>query len=523
MSVNNNTNNPIIVADLPDVDVIRVEDTYYMISTTMHMMPGGVILRSYDLIHWEIASYVFGTLDGTDQQRLIDRKGIYGKGMWAATFRYHEGLFYVIFACNDTKKTYLYTSSNIEGPWKKQNIEGFYHDSSLLFDTDDRVYLAYGNRTIRIIELRKDLSGPLEGGFHHVILEDTEDYSLGFEGAHLYKINGRYYIFLIHWLKNGTGRRVQACYSAERLDGVWTGGDVINDDLGYHNKGVAQGGIVDTPEGKWYGLFFQDHDAVGRIPCIAPMQWKDEMPVFGEDGVLPTHVQTESTRPEYVYSPLVDSDEFDYVTEGAKTKPLKQVWQWNHQPDSSLWSVTERPGYLRLKTDDIRMNVVQAKNTLTQRTLGPYSEAMTRLDASGLQCGDYAGIAAFQSNYGFVGVTKDQDGYAIVMLGKGTQPMDEFGRSKGYDNSLGIEYERIDISEPMVELKVTCDFEESKDEADFYYKRQGEWIRIGTTVHMQYTLDHFMGYRFALTYFSTQNPGGCADFDYFHINTNGDE
>ena len=140
--------NPVIWSDYPDPDIIRVEDTYYMISTTMHMMPGGVVLRSYDLLHWEIASYVFAALDHTPGQRLCDGIGIYGKGMWAASLKYHDGIFYVCFVANDTGKTYLYTAKEVSGPWEKHQIEGFYHDCSLFFEDDGSVYLMYGNRDI---------------------------------------------------------------------------------------------------------------------------------------------------------------------------------------------------------------------------------------------------------------------------------------------------------------------------------------------------------------------------------------
>ena len=78
---------PVTGLDYPDPDVIRVEDTYYMISTAMHFFPGGEILRSYDLCHWEHMSYVYDRLDSTPAQRLLGDQNIYGKGMWAASLR----------------------------------------------------------------------------------------------------------------------------------------------------------------------------------------------------------------------------------------------------------------------------------------------------------------------------------------------------------------------------------------------------------------------------------------------------
>ena len=234
--------NPITKLDFPDPDVICVEDTFYMISTTMHFMPGAEILRSYDLINWEHASFIYERLDSTPAQRLENNLHIYGKGMWAATIRYHEGMFYVVFVCNDTGKTYLYRSAEIEGPWVKSQIEGFYHDSSLLFDNGS-AYLVYGNTDIYLTELNDDLTAPKEGGLHRLIVSDKGNPQLGLEGSHLYKIEGRYYLFMIH-SKRDKWRRVEACYSSDSLLGEFTGGDIFDDDLSYRNMGIAQGGIV---------------------------------------------------------------------------------------------------------------------------------------------------------------------------------------------------------------------------------------------------------------------------------------
>ena len=152
--------NPITRLDYPDPDVIRVNEIYYMVTTTMHFMPGCEILRSYDLVHWEHVTFVYDTLDSTAGQTLTGDQNIYGKGMWAASLRFYRGTYYICFVANDTGKTYLYTSERIEGPWKKGHIEGFYHDASLLFD-EENVYIAYGNKDIYITQLKPDLSGPL--------------------------------------------------------------------------------------------------------------------------------------------------------------------------------------------------------------------------------------------------------------------------------------------------------------------------------------------------------------------------
>ena len=203
----------IIFSDYPDPDVIRVGDVYYMVSTTMHFMPGCVILRSYNLVDWEFASYVFDKLEPTDGQTLKDNRGVYGKGMWAASLNFHDGKFYVSFVANDTQKSYLFTSDKIEGPWVRSEIKGFYHDMSLFWDDDGRVFVVYGNTEIHLTELQSDLSGPKPGGVDKIIIQDDrEKVALGYEGSHLYKINGRYYNFMIHIPKRKDAfRRLLCC------------------------------------------------------------------------------------------------------------------------------------------------------------------------------------------------------------------------------------------------------------------------------------------------------------------------
>ena len=264
----------IIISDFPDPDVIRVDDVYYMASTTMHFMPGCVILRSYNLVDWEFASYVYDKLETTNGQLLMDNRGVYGKGMWAASLRYHDDKFYVSFVANDTHKTYLFTSDKIEGPWTRSEIRGFYHDMSLFWDDDGRVFVVHGNTDIHLTELESDLSSPKKGGVDKVILQDDrEKVNLGYEGSHLYKINGKYVLFLIHsrlreWF------RTEACFVTDDLEGVWAGGDVLYSDLDGLHSGAAQGGIVDTPDGRWFAVLFQDRGAVGddRAQVVAAGQ-----------------------------------------------------------------------------------------------------------------------------------------------------------------------------------------------------------------------------------------------------------
>lgn len=512
-------NNPIIWSDFPDPDVIRVEDTYYMISTTMHFMPGGVLLKSYDLINWEIATYIYEELDHTSGQRLIGEDSVYGKGMWAASLRYHNNTFFVCFVANDTGKTYLYKATNILGPWSKQSIEGFYHDCSLLFDEDDRIYIVYGNKEIWLTELTSDLSGPKPEGLHRRIIKDSDHVGLGYEGSHIYKINGRYYIFMIHWPSEGTCRRTQACYVADSLNGTFVGKDVLDDDMGYHNAGIAQGGIVDTPWGEWYAMLFQDHGAVGRIPVLVPIHWENDFPVFGIFGTVPEHLEVKSTRPEYVYEPLVCCDNFNYQPDESGRINLKKAWQWNHTPDKELWSVIEKPGSLRIRSGKISPNVLLAQNTLTQRTVGPVSEAIVTVEGDHLKDGDYAGICALQGCYGLIALTRHQGRLYLSMMGKELNRDEGIWGAEGGDKKPGKELERAVSDSSTVTLRLRADFADNKDEVELFYLENHKWMKLGSTHRLYFRLDHFVGCRIGLFLFSTEQTGGSVDFRDFIYKT----
>ena len=530
ITMNNTGNqeiNPITRLDYPDPDVIRVDNTYYMVSTTMHFMPGCEILRSYDLVNWEHASYVYDVLDSTPGQKIEGEENIYGQGMWAASLRYHKGIFYVCFVANDTGKTYIYSAPSIEGPWKKSYIKGFYHDCSILFDDDDRVYIASGNKYIRLQELDADLSGPKEGGIDRIVVKDEGHPGLGYEGTHFYKINGKYYLFFIHSLRK-EWKRVEACFVSDSLEGEFTGGDVLNDDMGYCNQGVAQGGIVDTPDGKWYAVLFQDRGAVGRIPVLVPIRWEEDYPVFGVDGKVPADFETVSTRPGYEYLPLVQSDDFkggfsvdgEVKASGRMTKQydydsfgLKSCWQINHEPDLSLIKRDFETGTVEITTDKLCKNVTQAKNTLTQRMRFPGCVGEVTVDASLLKDGDYAGLCALQGCYGLVAVTKKNGKLFAVMKNRPADNASLQGMEK--DTQAGILQEEVEIHTDHVKFRVEAEFENMKDEARFYYDAGEGWKQIGISQKLYFKMDHFTGCRFGLFIYATKEIGGSAGFSEF--------
>lgn len=494
--------NPVIWADIPDSDVVRAGESFYMISTSMHTMPGCPIMRSRDLAHWEIVNYVFDTLEDNASHNLLDGHGIYSNGSWAATLREHNGIYYAGFSCNDMKQFYLYSTEDIEhGPWKRTAVvKQLLHDPALIFD-GDTPYIIYGNGDIRIIELKKDLSGVKEDGVHQEILQGVRDgMLLRCEGGHAYKINGLYYLIFIEWPRVGHCRRREICYRSESLLGPYESKIIFDDDMGYHNCGIAQGAIFNTAAGSWYSILFQDHGAIGRIPFILPVYWEEGWPMVGMNGKASENFEVPFE--EAPVRPLVISDEFC-----STQNKLDLNWQWNHNPDHSLWSLTERPGYLRLTTGYItKKGVLYARNTLTQRTQGPACTGVTHIELANMKAGDCAGLLALQSTFGMVGVRKDADGTKrVVMCTNGGDYLEKEEES--------VVYDKDDIY-----FKIFFDFRDGIDIASCYYSEDGNtWKKIGCEVSMKYLLDHFMGYRIGLFHYAEKETGGYADFEYFHF------
>ena len=495
--------NPIIWADVPDPDVIRVNGWYYMSSTTMHYTPGVPIMRSRDLVHWETVSYVYDVLEKDGEYKLEEGNNVYGGGSWASSLRYRDGTFYVCFACNNSKKTYIYVTEDIErGPWRRHVFTDQYHDPSLIFD-EGRAFIIYGAGSIRALELTPEASAVLPGATPVEIIRmgSAEDHVPG-EGSHIYRIGDWYYLFIIHWPKHpagpglSAGRRIQWCFRSKDLLGRYEGKVVLDDDLGYFNNGVAQGGIFQSEDGRWFSMLFQDHGAVGRIPVLIPVEWRDGWPVFGQSGNVPLHMD-DPLPPYPLENNLLKSDSFDSPEPGFQ-------WQWNHNPDNSGWSLSERPGHLRIRAGAAVPDIHHARNTLTQRTFGPACSGEILLDASGLAPGDYAGIAAFQSAYGFIGVHADGGGKkSIVLCFNG-------------ENGTPVTQASVPFAGTMVRLKVICDFTGGRDSARFAYSTDGtSWTEFPQSLEMKYTLDHFTGYRFALFCYATHRAGGFADFAYF--------
>lgn len=509
--------NPLTYTDIPDNDVIRVGEDFYMVSTTMYFCPGAPIMHSRDLVHWNIVSYVYDCLNDDDIYNLRNGRNAYGKGQWAASLRYVDGVYYCLFIANDQNKTYIYKTRDITSSnWERTVIDRAFHDAGMLFE-DGHLYIVWGNGDLRITELEPDGSGIKEGGIDQLLIESPrQGVNLRAEGAHFYHIGDYYYVLEIDWPSGGV--RTETCWRSKELLGPYESKVVLQGAFDGRGDGVAQGAIFDTPSGEWYSVMFQDHGAVGRIPTLQPLKWEDGWPVLG-DNTVPVKsfdVNLKTCGENRVWA----SDEFKY-----KRNELDLVWQWNHKPDNALWSVTERKGWLRLRTGYLADDIMNARNTLTQRTVGPRSYSEVLLDASGMKPGDKAGICAFQSNYCRIGVEIEEDGSRYLTGVLRIPPQRRFGRQQQEQPQGNGETEvlRIPLEQNQVWLRINYIFTPQSDDtraadtAFMSWSPDGKnWNKVEQELQMRYTLDLFTGYRTALYNYSTISTGGYADFDYFH-------
>ena len=509
--------NPMLWADVPDPDVIRVGDTFYLVSTTMHLMPGGPIMASKDLKNWETVGYIFDKL--TDSPKYDLQEGtVYGRGQWATSLKYHDGKFWALLAPNEPGSmgdTYIFTAEKAEGPWTIHSRLRHFHDATLFFDEDGTPYVFFG--TGEMCQLTRDLKGVVEGSLRHYFQREADERGL-LEGTRVIKHNGTYYALLIsHVYAPGRHRR-EVCYRTKDLNGTWEKNTVLESDFGGFSY-LAQGTIVDTPEGDWYGVMFQDRGGVGRVLTLSPVRWIDGWPQLGdENGKVP-----ETMRPYRSGMPekgIVCSDDFS----GEK---LGLHWEWNHNPIDNAWSLKEHPGFLRLKTNRVVENLYLAPNTLTQRMEGPTCSGYIAMDISKMKDGDCAGLAAFNGDSGVLTIKKQGKKSVLEMS---EQKVSLTDREKAVTNVEVKVIETVDLSaafksqtskskSQIIFLRLDGDFQPGHhDVANFYYSLDGEnWTQIGTK-NYRMIFDYrrfFMGTKFGIFNYATKKAGGYVDVDAF--------
>ena len=515
---NGTYSNPLFYDEFADPDIVRVGADYYLLGSSMHVNPGLAVLHSRDLVNWSFESYALDKLDLGPEYRLEDGKNIYGQGIWAPSFRYHDGTFY-IFANVNGQNTQMFTAKSPRGPWTHTSMKRSFHDLSVLFDDDGKIYVVWNYADVRIAELNSSLTDAVPGTERLLISHEA---GMG-EGHHLYKINGKYYL-LDAWY-NGVMRLPVA--RADKITGPWevnrdiSVGEQFGQVLGWRlssfrpplttkppyeisppdssaigRMAIHQGGIIDTPTGEWWGFSMGEANAIGRTVTLSPVTWTDGWPYFGLPGNLGrsprTWVKPNTGTVEKPHAPYVRSDDFS-------APALQPVWQWNHVPVENKWSLKERPGFLRLHAL-AATSIWDARNTLTQRAMGPHSIPTAVLETQGLKAGDRAGLALLIQPDAWIGVEKSDTGAALVQ----------------HDGQTMAD-QRVPLTATRIWLRADCEF--LSQLARFSYSTDGKTFHsIGEPFRMVGIGVTFQGVRYALFSFHRDaGEAGFADFDSFHL------
>lgn len=515
--------NPLLYDEFSDPDILRVGDDYYLVGTTMHTVPGLVILHSKDLVNWENISYCFDRFDFDDDAfSLKNHREIYGQGIWAPCIRYANGQFYVYSNVNG-KGLQCYTSKDIRGPWEHHNMQGRIYDLSVLFDDDGKIYAIHGYGEVKCTELKPDMSGPIEETERTIIPEGN---AVG-EGHHMYKINGMYYLISTDYRPNGR----TLCSRSKSIWGPYETITITADEtFGYHAASLTQvprgekyrighdgtkfgipkvdkdatactnihqGGIVETQNGEWYALLMMDFHSIGRTVTLAPITWKDGWPMLGLEGNLGRAPRTWlkpaiPNAPAVPYAPYQRNEDFN-------GKILGRVWQWNHNPDDSRWSL--KNGRLRLQTMPAEQ-LMWARNTLTQRVIGPASVTTVELYPQGMRDGDVAGLGNINVPCSWLGIERDGDKLTL----------------RCFEQAIN---DTIDSELPSVTSKVFLRFvgDFDHDKGHYEYSLDGEtYLTVGREMPLSYQLITFQGSRLSLFAFNHKGKkGGFAEFDNFMV------
>jgi beta-xylosidase len=449
--------------------------------------------------------------------RMEGGRTIYGQGIWAPCIRYHKGMFYIFSNVNGAGLQ-VFRSKSINGPWERNQLPGR-HDLSVLFDQDlNRIFIISGNRApYPLEEIAPDLKSFVPGVRYQ--LEVPPGQRMG-EGHHLYKINGKYVD--VSAIPGGAVDQVVAI--ADSIEGPWkveymvrgesmgvTGATPSRAQPNDRGLWIHQGGMCDTPTGEWWSVIMTDHGSAGRMVALVPITWDDGFPLIGLPGNLRKAPNT-WLKPNtgFVQEPapaFIHGDNFDSGT-------LNRHWQWNHVPDDTKWSLTEKPGVLRLHSL-AAPDFYNARNSLCQRPPGPESTMTVQLDTSGLVTGDTAGLGLVSTPYAWIGVVKSADGAKLQMV---TGRAAGTGRRGAASQPAAPTTAISPVTPPQhLWLRVHCNFD--TDQAIFSWSADGkDFTPLGDSFTMTFQLTTFQGVRPALFNFNTTGqPGGHADFDNYVV------
>jgi beta-xylosidase len=482
--------NPILFADYSDPDVIRDGVNYYLVASTFHFVPGIPILQSTDLVHWTILGHVVQRMDMDPHYSMVGGNR-YGKGVWAPSIRKHDGLYYVYFP-TPNEGIFVSTAAKITGPWSAPAVViagAGLEDPCPFWDDDGTAYLIHsitGAGPLILHRMSADGKHMLDDG--KIIVQDSEHLPV-LEGPKLYKRDGYYYIFApIGGVSGGS----QVVLRSREIYGPYEHRVVLAQGS-THINGPHQGAYVETPDGEGWFVHFQAVGAHGRIVHLEPVRWQDEWPVIGEDRDDASTGQPVPSGP-IPSSPDVPSHQRPQTSDDFNDSKLGPQWEWNHNPDDAHWSLSARPGHLRLMPIPAD-GLLNARNTLTQCMQDNAFEFTVRLDLTEMKAGVHAGLAMFEKSVG---------GIEVVQSGN-KRRLNFFHLQKRTAGPI--------LSRPIVQLRVRIE----GDQARYLFSVDdgGTFHRLGAATQIRFSW--WKGSRPALFAYTTlATDPGAVDFDWVH-------
>jgi len=500
-----NYRNPVIFGDYSDPDVIRHGDDFYLVASSFHCAPGLPILHSKDLVNWQILGHVFQNypLPGFELPQ-------HGNGVWAPSLRFHNGEFHIFFGDPDAG-IFMTKARHPAGPWQPLHLvhkaRGWI-DPCPFWDDDGSAYLVHAwaksrsgiKSVLNISRMSPDGAQLLDEGKR--VFDGAIDHPT-IEGPKLYKRNGFYYIFAP---AGGVSEGWQAVLRSSHIFGPYDDKIVLAQGATEIN-GPHQGAWVETQSGESWFLHYQDRGAYGRLVHLQPMQWVDDWPRIGgyDEEVGRGEPVATFKKPNvgnsYPVCTPQTSDEFD-------ADKLAVQWQWNANFKDTWFSLSERPGWLRLFSvpkPDKTANLWHLPNFLLQKFPAPEFTVTTKLDFSNLSMGERAGLVVTGLDYSNIAVERTADGFRLVKAA--CKDADT-----GADTSVEGEVRRLgDFA--LLRVKVTsggeCHFSYSNDGKKFtmvgkpFVAREGVWV----------------GAKVGLYCLSSRGApeSGFADFDWFRF------
>ena len=484
--------NPVLHADYSDPDVCVVGEDYFLTASSFNCTPGLPILHSKDLVNWKIVNYALKKVEPVEYYN----EARHGKGVWAPSIRFHEGMYYIYWGDPDFG-IFMVKTRDPYGEWDKPVLvkagKGMI-DPCPLWDDDGRVYLAHAwagsrakfNSVLTVCELNKEgtkvISDPV------LVFDGNDGVNHTIEGAKFYKRNGFYYLFapaggvVSGWQLVMRSKNVYGPYEPRIV--MAQGKTDIN--------GPHQGGWVDTPAGESWFLHFQDKGAYGRVLHLNPMKWVNDWPVIGVDrdgdgcGDPVSRYRKPKTDKTYPIETPVESDEFD-------TRKLGLQWEW-HANYQDVFGFTTNMGYARIYGHELSLhfkNFWEVPNLLMQKFPAEEFTATAKLKVSAKDDGQLSGLIVMGWDYSWIGVEKQGEKFLLKQaICKDAEQgnleqvstLAVLEPSKKFEAGLFPNFEREIFIRVHVDKGAYCRFSYSLDgkkftEAGTLFKaRQGKWI-----------------------------------------------